>query len=716
MCTFAASKDVVDMGYSFSKPYALKIFDAQVQGCLAFGDHEAVGKMMMRDSRPAQDLLKVCPERDVVLVMKSKSEATILQAMQRHLKSKKRKMGEAAELIVVLSVYSKYANFANCLVHSMHPTLKKLLVIIDHGAASVTDLCDAVEFLEQLESAGKAGATASGQDKSVLLEFLLGAGKPFFDEAAAAATARQHELANQNELHKKQEQATELRQRAEHTQMDRGYLDLVGGFLDEARKIQTRRKTQNAWSKTQLKELQTCVDSVKQALGPAMKKDLADRLATSVEMCQEALANDGYVSLNEEQTSGQSLQGALTKETLVAGMMPETIYQHTIWPTVVEQVPLLGDMAMMVNMMIYVMCVLLSKTRAWTVLDQVEARIVNLQDISSIAPWLLKLGCARDIVEKSWSSLVDRCRAQAEEKGGEASKIMKHLIGECVSHKFGNIGKATTDPLFAMLPPKCALKAVLVQLFKVVGQYTNILSQGTFAKWDSLTECVASLKQFQSTVTAFGQENAGDQASVLDKQLDVLALQSFAGQVMEKLQSMLTTASGIKTKALKAAISRTLDLLNTIDLEDEAAFRLKMKQQGNKVAKRQQELKQALDDITETASSQASGTASGQDTTGRESGQEALETQGKKLEKRCMQFACVYVCMTLFNANKIGSRNENGAQLRLNLQKSLASLDSTTCQSIFPEQIAAMRDYLAEMEPTQGSSTKPPAKKRKTAM
>ena len=76
-------------------------------------------------------------------------------------------------------------------------------------------------------------------------------------------------------------------------------------------------------------------------------------------------------------------------------------------PTLVQQVPLLQKLDAMVDIMVYVMCDSLSKTQAWKVLGQVEVRSLGLQDVSSVAPWLLELGCAHEVVESQWSILVE---------------------------------------------------------------------------------------------------------------------------------------------------------------------------------------------------------------------------------------------------------------------------------------------------------------------
>ena len=165
-------------------------------------------------------------------------------------------------------------------------------------------------------------------------------------------------------------------------------------------------------------------------------------------LCHTALGCDGYVSVESE------LKGALKKEDLVASMMHEALCKHQVWPTLVQQVPLLQKLDAMVDIMVYVMCASLSKTQAWKVLEQVEARSLDLQDVSSVAPWLLELGCAREVVESQWSILVERCVQMAEAKSREAAHIIRHLVDEWLNDKFASIDRSSTKQLLAMMPPQ----------------------------------------------------------------------------------------------------------------------------------------------------------------------------------------------------------------------------------------------------------------------
>ena len=197
------------MGYSLSKPYALKIFDTQVQQCLAFGDHLAVCRMMTGGSKEAEALRQACSEDDVKLVARARCEGIVIQALQNHVQKKGKKV-PVAELVAVLTVYAHSAANEDSLLHPMEKVLKQVLVVVDCKRADVSELCDAVDLLEELKK--QTAATAVGQNKSVLLEFLVGSAGQFFFEVASATVADRHaELGNQQELQLMQEEGTRLR-------------------------------------------------------------------------------------------------------------------------------------------------------------------------------------------------------------------------------------------------------------------------------------------------------------------------------------------------------------------------------------------------------------------------------------------------------------------------------------------------------------------------
>ena len=143
--------------------------------------------------------------------------------------------------------------------------LKQVLVVVDCKRADVSELCDAVDLLEELKK--QTAATAVGQNKSVLLEFLVGAAGIPFSEAASATVADRHaELGNQQELQLMQEEAERLRGHGlgpGGTPAESEHLQDVVKFLEKAAAIKARPKSQNPWTKEQLQSLQGCVDGVK---------------------------------------------------------------------------------------------------------------------------------------------------------------------------------------------------------------------------------------------------------------------------------------------------------------------------------------------------------------------------------------------------------------------------------------------------------------------
>ena len=99
-----------------------------------------------------------------------------------------------------------------------------------------------------------------------------------------------------------------------------------------------------------------------------------------------------------------------------------------------------------------VMLAVLSQSKAWTVLDQVDAKNLDFQKLVAVPPLLMELGLQPDIVDIWPKKLLEKATELAHKHGGEASTIMKHFIGECLESKFASIDEVFTDKLLAMLP------------------------------------------------------------------------------------------------------------------------------------------------------------------------------------------------------------------------------------------------------------------------
>ena len=99
----------------------------------------------------------------------------------RHCRIMLRRRGKkvaVAELVVVLKLYAQCAASEDSLLHPMKTVLKTVLAVVDCTHAGIGELCDAVDLLEELKK--QTAATAVGQNKSVLLEFLVGSAGQLF--------------------------------------------------------------------------------------------------------------------------------------------------------------------------------------------------------------------------------------------------------------------------------------------------------------------------------------------------------------------------------------------------------------------------------------------------------------------------------------------------------------------------------------------------------
>ena len=105
--------------------------------------------------------------------------------------------------------------------------------------------------------------------------------------------------------------------------------------------------------------------------------------------CASALEHDGYLitasgetavkttasgETGSDQAAAEAFSGALTKEDLEEAFMPAQIYKHKLWKNLS---PNFADWNEQSLSAIEVLCALLSKTKAWTVFDQVVPNLEN---------------------------------------------------------------------------------------------------------------------------------------------------------------------------------------------------------------------------------------------------------------------------------------------------------------------------------------------------
>ena len=84
-------------------------------------------------------------------------------------------------------------------------------------------------------------------------------------------------------------------------------------------------------------------------------------------------------------------------------MVPEAILQHSVWSTVSSGCGCLARFEETAISMSNVMLAVLSQSKAWTVLDQVDAKNLDFQKLDAVSPLLLEFGMQPDIVDV-WST------------------------------------------------------------------------------------------------------------------------------------------------------------------------------------------------------------------------------------------------------------------------------------------------------------------------
>ena len=264
---------------------------------------------------------------------------------------------------------------------------------------------------------------------------------------------------------------------------------------------------------------------------------------------------------------------------------------------------------------------------------------------------------------------------------------MKHFAEECLEGKFASITKADSDTVLSLLPAGNA-KQTIGLFFECTRMYAHVLQEGSLgpgtlaASEGNVAQLHKTLLKLVEKLTALGQ--AGPDVFSAES-LQLASSCEFVEQMRGKMEALTSGNQAEQKKALQKAIDGALSLLTAIPISSEKEFRETMKRQGSKLAGKQHDLKNALQQY---ASCQ----------------QEGLETEPTDLaskataaEQRCLQYTCVYVCFTLYSNPDLRQQNTNGKKLRSNLAQTLATFKSGDAeQDIFAEKVEEIRAFAAQ--------------------
>jgi hypothetical protein len=186
---------VQDYGWKLSKPYTLAIFDAKVQMKVTFGDLQGLCRLMLRTSNDFQALQVACSASDAVSIAKATCENVLINLLRAAMKNKKANKALTASgqsIVEDVGAFGKVClhdeEFA---VQSLRPTVQLLQDVVSCRSVDVKQLGKTLEFLDNRMVEGFKKGGGDSEDGlvpgGVVVEFLGGAGKAFYEEARPAS-------------------------------------------------------------------------------------------------------------------------------------------------------------------------------------------------------------------------------------------------------------------------------------------------------------------------------------------------------------------------------------------------------------------------------------------------------------------------------------------------------------------------------------------------
>ena len=247
--------------------------------------------------------------------------------------------------------------------------------------------------------------------------------------------------------------------------------------------------------------------------------------------------------------------------------MPAQIYKHKLWKNLS---PNFADWNERSLSAIEVLCALLSKTKAWTVFDQVVPNLEN-EAVALVGPALLNLGAAPEFIADVWQAkFVDKYIKMSEEEGAKISAPLQHMLQESMKGSFG-MSEEAVDKALSSAPGKKELKRYLNSYFGMVRKFRELLKSGSSSKPLEIEGSLDDLKAFKEEVTAFGQELAA--IGAITDSVSAPLIEAHLDSMILKLTTLKQGNQTANQNALKKKVEAAMKLVRQVDVKTGKSFK-----------------------------------------------------------------------------------------------------------------------------------------------
>ena len=136
-----------------------------------------------------------------------------------------------------------------------------------------------------------------------------------------------------------------------------------------------------------------------------------------------------------------------------------------------------------------------------------------------------------------------------EAQRGDASRLMQHLIKECVD---GNLrtSKQAVKTNFWLLATQLKVEARAEGFCVIIRLYVKTMSSGSLAKPQQLIGTADKIKTLQETLTALGQDNKPGEMSDVEAWVDLPGIKDLVARMADKVKDTRDGVSVAKKNKL----------------------------------------------------------------------------------------------------------------------------------------------------------------------
>ena len=654
-----------------------RVLDGWVKTRATFSDYAGVLKMMTASGQAAKMVLRSCTTEEFEAVAKSKCESLLLDLLKNALKNRSRRhksLGDDESLLASLEAFDTHVHQDWFIPKSFQYSVE---VVRDLVRSKTIDVLELKKRLRELEEEYIGNGEAPW---NLIVEYVVGPGKMYDDEAACSMQSRVCETEGQELVNDLLDKVKNCSHPA--LGVPRGSNMLLPGISKSREVLSRKKKEGSAFTTTQSRKLSTYADSLLKMVSAGLRQELSTALGPASTLCSDALLNDGYgygPTLVDQDDAGPSQKG-------LDGVLPMTDLRHTLTrPDITQQealskivskgtleaVKIYEDQALNVYA---IMGHVLNKTQAFAPLGYVPLKNLDFESAEGLTAWMQQLpGVDESPISSQWQTMTVLTKYSEIPIAGEveALQMFKNLWAECKGLKFVGIEKEASDSLLTRMPKKSCVRLFLCDFFKPLREQTELMGAGHLAKPDQISTVQATAAQVLEKLPSL--QTVSDQDSRWQEQLGLdepPAMKAFVADIAAKAASQMDNMKIRGANALVASMKTASILLKQVSPVWEKPFRDIMREKCEAIAKAGGNIDQLLQaikklchniesyveayqDATASVQESADATASGQVV--------SSHIAAQKIRKQCVHYANFYVATTMYRHADIRHRNEKEA-------------------------------------------------------